>query len=172
MSIVLVNDLREQTERALWEVGNVLDCLNDALWDAIYCDAPAWQHAYHMLHSLDRWYINPADYQPAMPFREGLADLDQPPIAGERLSRADLKAYEGRIAEKLRAYLDGLTDDALSQCPPQCDRTRLSLIVAQMRHLHSHLGMLMGFIIRDTGRWPTVLGAMLPFPTERYDRYC
>ena len=168
----LVSDLREQTERALWEVGNVLDCLNDALWDAVYCGAPAWQHAYHMLHSLDRWYINPCEYRPSMDFREELSNLDQPPLPDERLSRADLKAYEARIAQKLRAYLDSLTDVMLSQCPAQCDRTRLSLIIAQMRHLHSHMGMLMGFIIRDTGQWPTVLGATRPFPAGSYDRYC
>ena len=167
----LVCDLREQTERALWEVGNVIDCLNDALWDAVYCGAPAWKHAYHMLHSLDRWYINPYEYAEPSFHVGGLDDLDRDTPPEQRLTHAALRAYLAAIADKLRAYLDGLTDAALAECPAGCERTRLSLIVAQMRHLHSHMGMLMGFIIRDTGKWPAVLGATRPFPTGAYDRY-
>ena len=51
--------IRDQTERALWEVKNVIDCVPDALWDRLCCDAPLWQHIYHMLHSLDLWLVNP-----------------------------------------------------------------------------------------------------------------
>ena len=32
--------------------------------------------------------------------------------------------------------------------------------------------MLMGFIIDDTGKWPTVLGLEHPIPTGPYDKYC
>ena len=51
--------IRDQTERALWEVKNVIDCVPDALWDRLCCDVPLWQHIYHMLHSLDLWLVNP-----------------------------------------------------------------------------------------------------------------
>ena len=51
--------IKEQTDRALWEVKNVIDCVPDDLWDKKYCDMPCWKHIYHMLHSLDLWYINP-----------------------------------------------------------------------------------------------------------------
>ena len=53
--------IKEQTDRALWEVKNVIDCVPDDLWDKKYCDMPCWKHIYHMLHSLDLWYINPRD---------------------------------------------------------------------------------------------------------------
>ena len=168
----LCDDLREQTERALWELGNVIDCLNDELWDAVYCGAPAWKHAYHTLHSLDQWYINPNEYVQPIFHVDGLNDLDRETPPEQRLTHGQLRAYLAEISAKLRAYLDGLTDEALAECPTGCERTRMSLIVAQMRHLHSHMGMLMGFIIDDTGKWPTVLGGTRPFPQGEYSRYC
>ena len=53
--------IEEQTKRALWEVKNVIDCVPDELWNKEYCEMPCWKHIYHMLHSLDLWYINPRD---------------------------------------------------------------------------------------------------------------
>ncbi len=46
--------IREQTRRALWEVGNVVDCIPESMWDAPYCGMLLYKHVYHMLHSLDQ----------------------------------------------------------------------------------------------------------------------
>lgn len=64
----LTEIITEQTKRALWEVKNVIECVPDEIWDKKYCDMPCWKHVYHMLHSLDLWYINPNDNN----FREPL----------------------------------------------------------------------------------------------------
>lgn len=89
-----------QTERALWEVKNVIDCIPDALWDRIYCDMPLWKHVYHTLHSLDQWFINPMVYaQP--PFHcPALNDLDV--VTEGYLSRDEIQRY---TAFKLSAEL-------------------------------------------------------------------
>ena len=146
----------------------MLDCLRDEVWDRPYCGAPAWQHAYHLLHSLDQWYINPERYQQPALHREGLNDLDQP--AQDRLTYEELAAYLTQIAEKIRAYLAELTDDELLQKPEGCQWSRFTLMLGQLRHLSTHLGMLMGFIIDDTGKWPTVLG--LTQPIGEHEKYC
>lgn len=39
------------------------------------------------------------------------------------------------------------------------------MILAQFRHLHTHMGMIMGFIIDDTGLWPRVAGLEGSIPT-------
>ena len=57
----LVEIIEEQTGRALWEVRNLIDCVPDQLWNKEYCEMPCFKHIYHMLHSLDLWYINPRD---------------------------------------------------------------------------------------------------------------
>ncbi len=38
------------------------------------------------------------------------------------------------------------------------------------KHVY-HMGMLMGFIIDDTGLWPRVLGLENPFPEGEYNKY-
>lgn len=163
--------IRDQTRRALWEVKNVIDCVPDELWDKEYCEMPCWKHIYHMLHSLDQWYINPRDknYREPAIHAENLNNLDV--VSAKRLSREEINHYFCDIDEKINAYLEQLTDGALLEYPSDCEWSRFTLILAQFRHLHSHMGMLMGFVIDDTGLWPRVLGLQGRFPEGEYSKY-
>ena len=163
--------ITDQTQRALWEVKNVIDCIPEELWDKEYCEMPCWKHVYHMLHSLDQWYINPCDNN----FKEPeihVKDLNNLDIVSEKhLSKAEIDSYYIAIKVKIETYLTDLTDEQLLQYPLGCEYSKFTLILAQFRHLHSHMGMLMGFIISDTGLWPRVLGLTRPFPTGEYSKY-
>ncbi|HJB91943.1 MAG TPA: DinB family protein [Candidatus Eisenbergiella merdavium] len=167
----LTSIIEDQTRRALWEVRNVIDCIPDTLWDKHYCDMPCWKHVYHMLHSLDLWYINPRDrhFQEPDIHEKDLNNLDIP--SSRRLSRKEITSYFSDIEKKILSYLSDLTDERLKEYPTDCEYSRFTLILAQFRHLHSHMGMLMGFIIDDTGLWPRVLGLENPFPEGDYSRY-
>lgn len=167
----LIEIIEEQTNRALWEVKNVIDCVPDELWDKKYCDMPCWKHIYHMLHSLDLWYINPKDrdFQEPSIHEKDLNNLDF--VTNKVLSRREIDAYFIRIKEKIRIYVTELTDEQLLTYPADCDYCRFTLILVQFRHLHSHMGMIMGFIIDDTGLWPKVLGLENPFPEPGYHKY-
>jgi len=70
--------IKDQTERALWEVNNVIDCIPSELWEKCYCNMPMWKHVYHMLHSLDLWFINLRDeeYKEPSIHEAGLNNLD------------------------------------------------------------------------------------------------
>lgn len=165
----LVQSVREQTRRALWEIRNVIDCVPDAMWDSLYCEMPVWKHIYHTLHSLDRWFINPSVYTEPSIHTDGLNDLDT--FTQGHLSRSDINDYLADIEHKLGLYLSSLTDAMLCEKPENCRFTRMTLILGQHRHLHSHMGMLMGFIIAETGRWPRVLGLEGEFPQGEYEKY-
>lgn len=164
--------IRDQTERALWEVQNVIDCIPDGLWKKCYCGMPMWKHVYHMLHSLDLWFINPHDKNFAEPpfHVRDLNDLDVP--SEKELTREEMTGYYAGIKVKVLDYLHGLHDGDLLQKPFGCGYTKFTLILAQHRHLHSHMGMIMGFIIDDTGLWPRVVGLERNIPAdETYDKY-
>ncbi len=167
----LIEIIREQTSRALWEVRNVIDCVPEELWNREYCDMPCWKHIYHMLHSLDLWYINPKDrnFQEPEIHEKDLNNLDI--VSDKALSRKEINTYFTSIEEKIKTYLSELTDTQLLKYPSDCDYCRFTLILAQLRHLHSHMGMIMGFIIDDTGLWPRVLGLENPFPAAGFDKY-
>ncbi len=163
--------IKDQTDRALWEVKNVIDCVPDDLWNKNYCDMPCWKHIYHMLHSLDLWYINPCDREFIEPsiHEKDLNNLDV--VSEKELSREEINGYLSDIEKKIKLYIAGLTDEMLLEYPPDCEYCRFTLILAQFRHLHSHMGMIMGFIIDDKGLWPRVLGLEMPFPEAGYDKY-
>lgn len=167
----LVAIVHDQTRRALWEMENVIDCIPDDLWRKSYCDMPMWKHAYHMIHSLDQWFVNPRD--PAFqepPFHEpGLNDLDT--HSSKELGRHEIMEYCRATADNTVQYLDQLDDEALLQMPPNCEYTKFTLILAQHRHLHCHMGMIMGFIIEDVGKWPRVLGLEGKFLSGDYEKY-
>lgn len=167
----LTEIIKEQTKRALWEVKNVIDCVPDELWNRKYCDMPCWKHIYHMLHSLDQWYINPKDpnfQEPAM-HELNLNNLNI--TSNKQLSRKEIASYFNSIEEKLLIYLSELSDDKLLKYPTDCEYCRFTLILAQFRHLHSHMGMIMGVIIDDTGLWPRVLGLENAFPEGNFSKY-
>ena len=165
--------IAEQTKRALWEIKNVIDCVPDSLWNKEYCDMPLWKHIYHTLHSLDLWFINPRDknyFEPSI-HSENLNNLDA--VSSKTLSRNDIDNYFNQIRIKIDKYISNLTDEELLDFPENCEYTKFTLILAQFRHLHTHMGMIMGFIIDDTGLWPNVLGLTHPIPSNGdYNKYC
>ncbi len=168
---LLVEIIKDQTYRALWEVKNVIDSVPNELWNKEYCEMPCWKHIYHMLHSLDLWFVNPGDKDYTEPdiHEKDLNSLDV--IPSKYLLREEINHYFSDIDIKIKTYLSQLTDDQLLDSPPDCEYNRFTLILAQFRHLHSHMGMIMGFIIDDTGLWPRVLGLENSFPIEEYQRY-
>lgn len=169
----LTEVIKDQTDRALWEVRNVIDCVPDELWSREYCEMPLYKHIYHMLHSLDLWYINPNDPSYSEPdiHIDNLNNLD---VKTERfISRNEINDYYEAVKIKITAYTNFLNDGMLNERPVDCSYSKFELILAQFRHLHTHMGMIMGFIIEATGQWPTVLGLTRPIPEgKNYNKFC
>lgn len=161
----------DQTRRALWELDNVADAVPDDMWELCYCGMPVWKHIYHTLHSLDRWYVNPRDsgYQEPWFHVENLNNLDV--VSDGVVPREDLNRYRGDIRKKIESYLLAVADEELLEYPEGCEYSRFTLILAQFRHLHTHMGMLMGFVVARTGLWPRVVGLEKGIPEGEYERY-
>ncbi|MDQ0202344.1 hypothetical protein [Pectinatus haikarae] len=88
-----VDIINDQTRRALWEVQNVIECIPDALWNKKYCHMPMWKHVYHMIHSLDSWFINPYDENFTEPLFH-VPDLNNLDVASKKiLTRNELANY-------------------------------------------------------------------------------
>lgn len=128
---------------------------------------PSGQHIYHMLHELDQWFINPDDPDFVEPpvHHPHLQNLSIYPAA--HLDRRQIDDYFYTIKAKLSLYLTSLHDEDLLQRPENCTWTRFTLILAQFRHWHLHLGMLMGFVQADTGLCPRTLPPSTDIPTGR-----
>lgn len=170
---MLCDDIRYLTERALWETKNLMKCIPDALWEKRYDGIPMWKYVYHMLYSMDRWYINPCDANYTDPafHTATLADLNIVPARDESLARPLLEDYFDQISQKIRNYILVLEDSMLCENPENCDMSRFRLILGQFRHWHRHMGVIYGFIIEDTGKWPYVLNMCRAYPDTPMPNY-
>ena len=120
--------------------------------DALCCGSPCWRWAYHALHSADKWFINPYDYEEPSFHEEGMDNPDNP--TSVVLSDEQLLDYLDRIEKKTLDYLDSLTDEMLYEKPKNCPHTRMELVLRQFRHLSFHTGMLNGQTAVATGQFP------------------
>ena len=102
---------------------------------------------------------------------DSLNNLD---VKTERfISRTEINDYYRAVKFKIAAYTNFLNDGMLNERPVDCSHSKFELIIAQFRHLHTHMGMVMGFIIEATGQWPTVLGLEKPIPEgDNYNKFC
>ncbi|MCR4610196.1 MAG: DinB family protein [Eubacterium sp.] len=120
--------------------------------DALCCGAPCWRWAYHALHSADKWFINPYDYEEPAFHENGMDNPDNP--TNVVLSDEQLLEYLDKVEKKTLDYLDSLTDDMLYEKPENCIYTRMELVLRQFRHISFHTGMLNGQTAINTGKFP------------------
>ncbi len=120
--------------------------------NALVCGAPAWRYVYHTIHSADKWFFNPSVFDEP-PFHENGADNPDNPYTFE-LSDEKLLDYLEKVKQKTFDYLDTLTDNALCECPENCEFTRMDLVLIQFRHISFHTGMLNGQTIERSGKFP------------------
>lgn len=136
----------------------------------ILCGMPIWKHCYHTLHSCDRWFINPMEYEEPPFHEEGLNSLD---CMGKKvLTRENLMEYLETVQNKILAYLDSLNDEDLYSQPEGYKHNRLECMIGQMRHFYTHMGNINATTIIETNRWPRVVGMSgLETGLDRTDLY-
>ena len=120
--------------------------------DAVCYGAPCWRWVYHALHSADKWFIDPFDYEEPEFHEEGMDDPEKP--CSTVLTDEQLLAYLDMVEKKTYDYLDSLTDDMLCGKPDGCRYTRLELVLRQFRHISFHTGVLNGQTMLSTGKFP------------------
>lgn len=171
-SMTLCDDVRYLTHRALWETENLIQCIPGELWEKRYDGIPMWKYLYHTLYSMDRWYINPCDpaYRNPSFHTETLADLNVVPQE-ESVNREQIEGYFYGIKKKIEDYISSLTDEELAGLPEGCELSRFRLILGQFRHWHRHMGIIYGFLVEDTGKWPYVLNMNGRYPESPMPNY-
>jgi hypothetical protein len=110
---------------------------------------PLREQIYHMLRSLDQWYINPENYPgpelvwtPAVP--PGTRETKPP-------TKTELTAFFESTKRKINTFLTNLSDESWNEYPENSQYTRLDLILGQNRHLMYHLGVIHGCLRTESG---------------------
>jgi hypothetical protein len=164
MSRQLVDIISDKVDVSLH---NVATMIKTCEMDYVLFDAPISKNVYHMLHSLDKWFVNPSRFREP-PIHE--MDLDNIDIKSEGvLSREMLFEYFEGICDKIRGYISTLDDSMLGEKPDGCEYTRLGLILGQFRHLHSHMGNINATTMIVKNKWPRVVGLTGEISGELYE---
>lgn len=128
---------------------NMLAVIQDANLEAELDGINASRFIFHTLHSLDKWFINPAEYKydekscGGIPEYLSIISSSRPGFSAEEaaIPRENLKIYASFVARKIRSYMASMTDKMLIEKPNGCSFSRLELILGQFRHAMCHAGI-------------------------------
>jgi hypothetical protein len=164
MKNALAETLRQQTQILFANIEATFNAADRTDFNKSSLRGPLWKQFYHMLHSLDQWFINPFQYtEPA--FHETGLNLIGKITPDKVLSKQILQEYYGKIRIKIDKYLEDLEPDLLEEYPDGCEFSRITLILAQFRHLMYHIGFIHACILKETGNMPEFIGISPPVDT-------
>jgi hypothetical protein len=158
--INLVEIIIQQTDILLQNLQLTLNEITDVDKIPELSDMPLWKHLYHLLHSLDQWFINPSIYEEPDFHKDKMNSLLI--SSEESLSKEELQYYFDNVKKKIDRYLEGLHEEELGGNPHNCNFSKLALILAQYRHLMYHIGVIHSFIRDERGKWPEYIGISPP----------
>ena len=96
-----------QTEILLKNVEDTIEAVRDSqLSDGEICEWTPGKQLYHLLRSMDQWFINPNGFEEPAGKGRRLAGLDAPKKT--KLSKAELTEYCETIKAKILSYLEKL----------------------------------------------------------------
>ena len=157
----LIEIINDQASRLFTNTEYASEYVDDALLSKMICKWPLWRQLYHMLHSMDQWFINPFDYRDHRPDGFTIAALNAE-IEMAPLRKTELTEYYDSIRAKVKAHLSNLTVESLTEYPPDCKFTRFDLLLGQFRHIMFHIGMIRGCMLMERDEIPNYMGLSAP----------
>ena len=160
--------LKEQSLILFQNINATLEHIDDRWLTTTGFKWLPWKQLYHVIHSLDQWFINPYVYtHPEFhtPGLNSLADTNY----DKHLSKEELQTYYEKVRQKVTTYLDSIDVTSLIEKPDNCQFTRFALILGQIRHTSYHIGFLHCCMYRDYEKLPVFKGLgppMEPVKTE------
>ncbi len=91
--------IKDQTYRSRQSLHNVVQGIPDKYWGITYSEIPIWRHIYHTVHSLDKWYVNPARYEEPEFHIKKLDDLNVVDI-NTQISHEQIEKYMINVFRK------------------------------------------------------------------------
>jgi hypothetical protein len=163
----MVSDsIRRQSKQIFQNIENIFGAVSEESMGSTVGVFPLWKQIYHLLHSMDQHFIDPADFSEPVFHTKNLnvIFLDM----GDPLSRGQLINYYKQVRAKLEAYLRELTDAALNETIRFRDMepTRLELLLAQFRHIFYHVGYLHCCLKLINGETPVYAGLYEAVPEK------
>jgi len=151
MSDRMIKTIQTQSGVLLENIQVTLNSCDDSLLEKPFPTWPIWKQFYHMLHSLDEWFINPVEFKEPSIHKPYYRTAES---GSGRLTKEQLVSYFVEIRARIESYLDRLSTSLIEEPIGKGNLTRLDLLLIQFRHVMHHIGYLHCSIKSETGESP------------------
>jgi len=163
---MLADSIRNQTKQIFQNIEILLNVIPANEFDAIKGGFKTWKHFYHLIHSLDKNFIDPGNYAEPEFHKKNMNIIyleDE-----NKLTKDEIEKYYERVKNKIQKYLDELKEAALENTIMfnGMELTKMELILAQLRHIFYHVGYLHCCIKIEKGETPEYIGLYKAAPEK------
>jgi len=155
---MLADSIRNQTRQIFQNIEILLDVIPANEFDTVKGGFKTWKHFYHLIHSLDKNFIDPSNYVEPEFHKKNLNIIyleDE-----NKLTKNKIEKYYESVKNKVQKYLNELTDETFENkiIFNGMELTKMELILAQLRHIFYHVGYLHCCIKIEKGETPEYIG--------------
>ncbi|GBU28219.1 hypothetical protein R84B8_01777 [Treponema sp. R8-4-B8] len=163
---MLTDSIRNQTKQIFQNIEILLEVILENEFDSVKGGFKTWKHFYHLIHSLDKNFIDPGNYVEPEFHKKNLNIIylnDK-----NKLTKNEIEKYYENVNNKIQKYLNELTDETLENkiVFNGMEFTKIELILAQLRHIFYHIGYLHCCIKIEKGETPEYIGLYKAVPEK------
>ena len=163
---MVVNGIKNQTKQIFQIIEILLECIPENEFGTRKGGFITWKHFYHLIHSLDKNFIDPSNYIEPIFHKKNLNIIYMD--NENKLTKNEIIDYYITVKNKIQEYIKELDDKTLDDVVIFNDLklTKLELILAQLRHIFYHIGYLHCSIKMEKGETPEYIGLYKVIPEK------
>jgi len=163
---MLADSVRNQTRQIFQNIEILLEVIPANEFDTVKGGFRTWKHFYHLIHSLDKNFIDPSNYVEPEFHKKNLNIIyleDE-----NKLKKSEIEIYYENVKNKIQKYLNDLNEEILENkiIFNGMELTKIELILAQLRHIFYHIGYLHCCIKIEKGETPEYIGLYKAVPEK------
>jgi len=155
---MLINSIKNQTKQIFQNIEILLEVIPANEFNTLKGGFKTWKHFYHLIHSMDKNFIDPSNYEES---EFHINNLDIIYLNDDnQLTKNDIEVYYKNVKNKIQKYINELNEETLDIkiLFKEMNLTKLELILAQLRHIFYHIGYLHCCIKMEKGETPEYIG--------------
>jgi hypothetical protein len=163
---MLADSIKNQTIQIFQNIEILLDTIHENEFDSLKGGFKTWKHFYHLIHSLDKNFIDPINFVEPEFNKKNMSIIYLNDC--NNLSKIEIKYYYRNVKNKIQKYLNTLNNETLEEeiYFNEMSLTKLELIMAQLRHIFYHIGYLHCCIKIEKGVTPEYIGLYKVLPEK------
>jgi hypothetical protein len=163
---MLTDSIKNQTKQIFQNIEILLEVIPANEFDTLKGGFKTWKHFYHLIHSLDKNFIDPGNYTEPEFHKKNLNIIyleDE-----NKLTKDEIANYYEIVKNKIQKYINELKDETLENkiVFNGMEFTKIELIMAQLRHIFYHIGYIHCCIKIEKGETPEYIGLYKAAPEK------